>query len=295
VGIALLAGLAGICPDLARADGRLAVGLCVPEIPFTGALARHRAAKRVAQHLSRALRRPVEGLAYLNPEDLLRAVHAGTLQFAVVGALFAASVPDEQILAQGRVDSEAASVWSVLCRDRRDLRDLQSCKGKRLQIPKMGPETLKLVQEGILGGKLDVKKHFKVQWSPNLLSAEMAVVLGQADAVVAPLSAPGLVPLVRGYALPPPAFVLVNRQLPRKTVEVARGAILSLTAPIGSVGGWEPPDVAAYHKLTAFATKQGLKMSLVPVNDLPLDLGDLLQQDVLLPAMPELDEPLGVP
>lgn len=291
VGIVLL-GLAGIYPAPALADGRMAVGLCVPEIPFNGALARHRAAKRVAQHLSRSLRRPVEGLAYLNPKDMLRDIRGGTLQFAVVGALFAASVADDQLLAQGRMSDRAASVWSILCRDQRDL---ESCKGKRLQVPAMGPETLKFVQEGVLGGKLDVKKHFKVQWSPNLRSAEMAVALGQADAVVAPLSATELVPLIRGYALPPPAFILVDRQVPRETVEVARSALLSFGASIGPVSGWMPPDVAAYRKLAVFAAGQELRMYLAPVDDIPLDVNDLVQKEVLLPAMPEPDEPLGVP
>jgi hypothetical protein len=290
VATVLLVFLSGLQP--ARAQGRLGVGICVPEIPFNGALARHRAARRVAQHLARALRRPVEGLAYLHPKDMRRDIRAGVLHFAVVGAMFAATMPDDQILAQGRLANSAAGIWSVLCRSKRSLKD---CQGKRLQIADMGPETLKFVEDGVLGGKLKVQSHFKVQWSPNLLSAEMAVVLNQADAVIAPVSTAGLVPLVKGYAVPPPAFVLVNRQVPPEVVEKARNALLSFTATIGTLKGWDPPSPGAYRKLVAFAPQEELRMKLAPLQGTPLGIGDLIKGAVLQPDMPELDEPLEVP
>jgi hypothetical protein len=291
VGIVLLAALAGLWSGRASADRQLGVGLCVPEIPFASARARHRAAKRVAQHLSRSLRRPVEGFAYLKPEDLRRDVRAGRLHFAVVGALFAATVPDNQILAQGRLSKNTAGVWSILCRDQRTLQQL---RGKRLQIPRMGPGTLAFVQDGVAGGAVNVKGHFKVQWSPNLLSAQAAVRLGHADAVVAPLSTTGLVSVLQGYPLPPPAFVLVDRQVPTKTVELARGALQSLKVGVSAVQSWHKPEAGAYRKLAAFTGRQQLRMVLVPVVGTPLDVDDLLRREVLLPGMPALDEPFGV-
>jgi hypothetical protein len=291
-GIVLLVALAGLWPGRALADRHLGVGLCLPELPFSGALARHRAAKRVAQHLSRALRRPVEGFAYLRPQDLRREIRSGKLHFAVVGALFAASMPEDQILAQGRLAQSAAGVWSIFCRARRELKEL---KGKRLQIPRMGPETLSFVQDGVLGGKVDLRAHFRIQWSPDLLSAEKAVMLGHADAVLAPHSTGGLVPVVRGYALPPPAFVLVDRQVPAGTVERARKAILSCDhGEIGAMPAWQRPDAGAYRKLAPFTGRQDINMVLAPVNGLPLDVNDLVRDEVLLPAMPELVEPFGV-
>jgi hypothetical protein len=291
--IALLVGLvslAGLWPGRAHADRRLGVGLCVPEVPFSGAEARHRAATRVAQHLSRALHRPVEAFAYLESRDLRRDVRAGTLHFAVVGALFAATVPEDQILAQGRLAKVTDAVWSVLCRSRRELKQ---CKGMRLQVPRMGPGTLAFVQDGVLGGGVDVKAHFRVQWSPDLLSAQRAVLVNQADAVVAPVSAPGLVPIREGYRVPPPAFVLVDRQVPAETVASAKKAILSLEIQIGTVQAWREPEVATYRKLAAFSRQQ-LGMVMVPVVGIPLDVGDLVEKEVLLPKMPGLDETLGV-
>lgn len=291
IGIVLLAVVAGLWPHQAQAERRLGVGLCVPEIPFASARARHRAAKRVAQHLSRSLRRPVEGFAYLKPEDLRRDIRAGRLHFAVVGALFAATVPDNQILAQGRLTKGSAGVWSILCRDKRGLQQLM---GKRLQIPRMGPGMLTFVQDGVLGGAVNVKGHFKVQWSPSLLSAQTAVRLGQAEAVVAPTSTAGLVPAIEGYPLPPPAFVLVDRQVPTKTVEQARKALYSLKVGNATLQGWHKPEAGAYRKLAAFAGRQELRMVLIPVVGIPLDVGDLVKSEVLLPGMPALVEPFGV-
>ena len=291
VGVVLLACLAGLWPRGARADQQLGVGLCVPEIPFASARARHRAAKRVAQHLSRSLRRPVEGFAYLRPDDLRRDVRAGRLHFAVVGALFAATVPDNQILAQGQLSPSSASVWSILCRHRRTLQEL---RGKRLQIPRLGRGTLSFVQDGVLGGAVNVQDHFKVQWSPNLLSAETAVRLGQADAVIAPLSTAGLVAVLQGYPVPPPAFVLVDRQVPTELVNRAQKALYALKVGGSTIKAWQNPDAAAYRKLAAFAGRQKLRMVLVPVVGAPLEVDDLLKRDVLLPKMPALDEPFGV-
>lgn len=291
LGIVVLFALAGLWPARATASRRLTVGVCMPEVAFSGALERHDAAKRVAQHLARALRRPVDGLAYLNAQDLRRDIRTGTLDFAVVGPLFASTVPEEQILAQGRMSSGADGVWSILCRAKQELSTL---RGKRLQIPRLGPGTLKLLQDGVLGGKLDVKSGFRLQWSPDLLSAQLAVRLGQADAVLAPLSSPDLVPVLKGYPLPPPAFVLVNRQVPAATVEAAQKAILALHVGVSSIKGWGPPDVRSYRQLEAFAGRRELRMVLIPERGIPLDVHDLVRGEVLVPRMPELDEPLGI-
>jgi hypothetical protein len=291
IGIVLLASLAGLWSGRALADRRLGVGLCLPEMRFAGAQARHRAARRMARLLSRALRRPVEGFAYLKPEDLRRDIRAGALHFAVVGALFAATVPEDQILAQGRLETSGAGVWSILCRSKRELKEL---KGKRLQIPGMGSGTLAFIQDGVLGGKVDLRAYFRVQWAPDLLSAEKAVLLDHADAVVAPLTAPGLVPVVRGYFVPPPAFVLVDRQVPAEMVEKTRKALLASRVGIGAVRGWQRPEADAYRKLAPFSGRQDISMVLAPVTGLPLNVGDLVKDEVLRPAMPELDEPFEV-
>lgn len=285
-----LVSLVGLWPGRAHADRRLGVGLCVPEVPFSGAEARHRAATRVAQHLSRALHRPVEGFAYIDPRDLRRDIRAGTLHFAVVGALFAATVPEDQILAQGRLTKSTDGLWSVLCRSKRTLKEL---KGMRLQIPRMGPGTLAFVKDGVLGGEVDLKTHFRIQWSPDPLSAQRAVRVDQADAVVAHLSATGLVPVGEGYRVPPPAFVLVDRQVPAETVEGAKRAMLSFEVQLGTVQAWREPEAGAYRKLVPFSRQQ-LGMVMVPVTGVPLDVGGLVKEKVLLPAMPELDETFGV-
>jgi len=283
-----LAVCLGLWPVGARADRQLGVGVCLPEAPFADALERHRTAKQVAQHLSHVLRRPVNGAAYINPEDLRRDIRMGTLHFAVVGALFAATVPRDQILAQG--NTEEGDDWSILCRSRQELKDL---KGKRLQIPALGPATLSFVQNGVIGGRVDVKSHFKIQWSPDLLSAQLAVLLNQADAVVAPISGQILVPVLPGYAVPPPAFVLVDRQVPAEVVEEARRGFLSFRSKVGTVKGWVEPAPNTYRKLAAFTRKQELRMELLPEAGIPLDVHDLIRKKSLLPRMPAL-EPLDV-
>jgi tetratricopeptide (TPR) repeat protein len=270
----------------------LGVGLCAPELPFTGAVERHRLVKAVAQHLARGLGRPVEGLAYINPRDLRRDIRSGKLHFAIVGALFAATVPEDQILAQARLSSSEGAVWTVLAPT---LQDLKALKGKRLQIPSMGPSTLKFVQNGVLGGKLKVTKYFKVQWSPDLLSANQAVRLNRADAVVAPIFFKDLIPAAKGYEVPPPAFVVVDRQMPQEMVTKARAAVLSYGASIATVGSWYAANAGEYRELAVFAGRTEFRMVLIPGKKVVIKVGELLKQDVLLPRMPELNEPLWVP
>jgi len=152
---------------------------------------------------------------------------------------------------------------------------------------------LTLVREGILARQIDPRVYFKIQWSPDLRSAQEAVRLGQADAVVGPLSTSGLVPVLQGYPMPPPAFILVDRRVPATMVETAKKALMSLQSAMGPVQAWDAPDVTAYRKLAAFSKKE-VGMVLVPVTGMALDIGDLVKNEVLLPGMPELDETLGV-
>ena len=284
-------------PATTRASG-LGVGVCAPEVPFSGAVERHQLAKAVAQHLARGLGRPVEGFAYINPRDLRRDVRAGRLHFAIVGTLFAATVPGDQILAQARLSPRGGTSWSVLVPAGTSLAAL---KGSRLQVPRMGPGTLTFVQDGVLRGSVDVEAHFKVQGSPDLLSARMAVRLGRADAVVAPIAlgrrAAGdeLVPAVEGFRVPPPAFVVVDRRMTPQMVTMARQALLSYNASIANVRGWDVANAAMYREVANLAGRTEFKMVFAPAPRVPLMLNLWLRMDSFLPTMPALDEPLWVP
>jgi hypothetical protein len=171
---------------------------------------------------------------------------------------------------------------------------LPELKGKVLQIPNLGALAIGFVQNGLLGGEVDVNAYFKVTRSPDVLSAAAAVGLGRADLTVAPVRTRGLVPVVGGIHVPPPVFALLDRNLPAATVEKARSAMLSYGAVVANLQGWQRADERAYSAVAGASRKRVKRMALCGMETVHVELKSLFDLR-LKPEMPALEELFWLP
>ncbi len=290
--VLLVAGLTTLgFPTEAPAQGKLGVGLFAPEVDVSAAQ-RFSYAKALGQHLGAALGQRAPGRAYRSAGDLERDVRAGKIQFAVVGAVYLATKRGVTLLASARIRSKRDQVWSLLSRGKQQLKQL---KGKVLQIPSLGPLTPKFVENGILGGEIRPAKYFRVKRSPDLPSAIAALKLGKAAAVVAPVSTPGLQPVVTGLRIPPLAFVAFGKQ-PAARVKAVKAAILRYGASLGAIHGWKGGNEGEYRALAGASRLRQRSMYMAKIEAARMKMGDILAtRNLKQPGMPVLEEIFWVP
>jgi hypothetical protein len=167
---------------------------------------------------------------------------------------------------------------------------------KTLQLPNLGKIVYGLVQNSILGGNLDIKRHFKIVLSPSLTSAQEAVRLGKAEVVFAPLSSKGLLPLVsKTVFVPPPAFVALDKTLSKQIIEQATQVVFSWGELPGAIAGWTGGNAVRYLRLAASSTPRHVRMILVPIRQVWPRTSDLVNSDVVKYELPNLDELYQVP
>lgn len=275
----------------AAGPAKLGVAVFTPETPFAGPGERFSFAQGVAQHLTSALGQPVEAFAYKSAADLDRDIKARKVHFGVLGALYVAGRPATRILAAARLKSAEDATWSIMSRRKVGLSEL---KGKVIQIPNLGALAIGFVQNGLLGGEVDVNTYFQVTRSPDVLSAAAAVGLGKADLTVAPVKTRGLVPVVGGIHVPPPVFALLDRNLPAATVEKARSAMLSYGAVVANLQGWQRADERAYSAVAGASRKRVKRMALCGMETVHVELKSLFDLR-LKPEMPALEELFWLP
>jgi hypothetical protein len=275
-------------PALAQPKN-LVVGLYAPEIPFANPAQRYSMVRAMAQHLTSALGQPVTGKAYKAPGDLNADLRGKKVQFAVLGAIYAATAK-VRVVAQAQLKS--GTRWSIMAKSKVPI---SSLKGKVLQVPQMGPLTNRWVENGVLGSNVNFKNHFKAVFAPDVTSAISAVNFGRAAAVVAPVDTKGLVPLVGALALPAPAFAIVDTRLDRKLAAKATQAILSYGAAIATFQGWRAGGAGAYGAVAAAAQKKVHRMVLAAAARGTLKVEDLIQTKKLQPRLPRLEELFWVP
>jgi hypothetical protein len=268
---------------------KLGVGLYVPEIPFSNPAQRFSLVRGIAQHLSSALGVPVEGRAYKSAGDFERDLRSKKIQFAVVGAFYAAT---RRVQVVAKAQLKGGSTWSLMAKSKVPL---SSLKGKVLQVPSMGPITLKFVENGLLDGVVTLKDHFKVVRAPDVNSAIAAVRFGRAQAVVAPTDTPGLVPLVGGIRVPPPAFAIVDRKLDKQLAAKATRAILSYGAAIASFQGWRCAGAGIYGAISGAAAKKVKRMVLSAARVVRLRTRDIIEVKQLQSELPRLEGLFWVP
>jgi len=276
--------MALLTPSESTGEKKLGVGLFAPEIPFSGPAERYRLVQGIAQHLSNGLGVPFEGRAYKTAHDFARDVQRGTIHFAVLGGLYVATDRQSRILAIGQLARN--DPWTIMAGK---LKTIEELKGKVLQIPGLGPITVRFVENGLLAGSVDVKKTFLIKMAPDLRSAQTAVRLGRADAALAPVSSPGLTKVVDGLRIPPPAFVGLDKQLPQATVDKVTRLMLSYGVAIAGIQGWKRGDRVPYHRLVALSAKKTYRMMLAPVGIVHLEDQQLINIKALRPSLPTLE------
>lgn len=278
--------LVGLCSVVEAQPKKLGVGLFVPEIPFSNPAQRYSLVRGLAQHLSSQLGIPVEGRAYKSAGDFERDVRGKKIQFAVIGAFYMAT-KRARVLATAQV--KRGRVWSIMAKTKK----LADLKGKVLQLPSMGPITVKFVENGLLDSSVAVKKHFKIGRSPDLNSAIQAVKFGRAQAVLAPVDTPGLVKVVGGLAVPAPAFAVVGKGLPKDLVAKTARAVMSYGASVATLQGWRGPS--GYGAIAAAARKKVKRMVLAGFRVVRLQNKDLIEIKKLRSELPRLEDLYWVP
>jgi hypothetical protein len=286
IGLALLF-LASVSPAPAWGQPKegYGVGYFVPEAaddPFR----RFELAQGLAKKLSEKLGVPVEGMAFKTDADLRKQLAAKRIQFAVLGGFALASRRYGKPLTYATLRSEPK--WTLMTKGRTDINAL---RGKALQFPGLGGLAHGIVEHGLLGGNIDLKQHFKIVESPDLASAITAVKLGQAGVVFAPADTKGLQPLVdQSLPSPAPAFVLLDADLAKEKVALAKEAALAFKptgAAITGFGGANPIDPGRFAGL---ARKRTLRMRMVAVPHERFKVVDLMPSRPPKYELHELDD-----
>jgi ABC-type amino acid transport substrate-binding protein len=267
---------------------KLGVGLYAPELLFANPGERHGLVLRLAQHLESALGVKVQGRAYKASADLERDARTKRIQFAVLGAVYLAS-RRAPVVARAK---NAPATWSILTRKKTTLAEL---KGKVLQIPRLGPLTARFVENGLLGGNLVLKTHFKVAQTPDLYSSISSVKLGRADAVFAPVATQGLVATIPGVPVAPPGFAILDRKLDPEIRAKATQALLQFGAAIGGIHGWRPSGSKPYAAIAGASQKRVNNMILSAVKVERLRDEELINLSLLHPALPEMEDLFWIP
>lgn len=280
-------------PAAGSAQTRLGVGYYAPEVslyPYQ----QFGFVQGLARHLSQALGLKVTGYAYKKGSDLRQDHKNKKIQFAVLGGFYLAARPQGRILATSKLAKKLSARWSLMGRRQASLASL---RGKVLQVPRLGKMVFGLVENGLLGGNLAIRKHFKVAPSPGLISAQEAARLGKAHAVFAPVTSKGLVPLISSsLSVPPPAFVLLDPAMPAQQVKKVTRAVLSHKDRSGVTLGWHSASPLIYKRFAARARKRPIRMMMAPsrISSRP-KTSELVNSDAVKLKPPPLDELFKVP
>jgi hypothetical protein len=165
---------------IAAADG-LRVGMFAPSTPFDGTGARLEFATKLAKHIGGE---DAVGRVYGKASDFSSALKKGDIDVAVVDATYlAASGGSYAVLAVAVRGGDTKTTWDLVARGTVD--SVLALKGKALIVPSIGGREAAFVGEALLGGELPAD-FWKVDSSPDVLSALAALGIGKADAAVVP-------------------------------------------------------------------------------------------------------------
>ncbi len=277
----------------ARAQQSYGVGFFVPELPIDP-YQRFNYVQGLAKQLSTKLGAPVQGFAYKSEGDLRRDQKLKKIQFAVLGGFFLAAQRPGKVLSHASLSGRQQASWTLMCKVKTEVTAL---KGKVLQLPGLGALVYGLVQHGLLGGNVEVRRHFKVVESPDLASAVEAVRLGQAQVVFAPTSSAGLRPLLANtLQVPSPALVALDPELADDKLAAVTEAAIAYKAVAGPLVGWGGKTAVDFPRFAALARRRVLRMEMVPLPLERLRPSDLVAgASPLKYELPELDDVFVVP
>jgi hypothetical protein len=283
----VLAMMVGMAARTASAEP-VTVGVYVPSMPFEGTAARLELANKLAAHLAGA---DGVGRVYGKASDFAAALAKGDIQLAVADASFlAASGAAHVDLAVAVRDGDSAVAWQLVARA--PIASVLDLRGKTVVAPVASPNDF--VANAMLGGELPVG-FFKVEASPDVVSAIAAVDLGKADAAVVP----GGVALPAGVArlatLPSVSWpvLIAARGAPADVVARARERATSFPGS-GAIAGFRTGGADDYLAL-ARRLRRALRRAPMLLPDLRITVGDLLLGRTFTIATPPLASYLSSP
>jgi hypothetical protein len=265
--VMMLCGLAA-----AASAEPLRVGVYAPATPFEGTAARLDFANKLAKHIGGA---DAVGRVYGKASDFSSALRKGDIDLAVVDTTYlAASGGTYAVLAVAVRGGDTRVTWDLVARGTID--SVLELKGKTVLSPVVGGRETAFVNEALLGGELP-PDFFKVESSPDVLSAIAALGIGKADAAVVPsgLSLPsGTNRVVTLPAISWPVLIAS----PRASADTqALAAERSLTfGGAGAISGFRSGSADAYKTLARRFGRPVRRGPMVMPN-LRITVGELIE------------------
>lgn len=250
----------------------LRVGLYAPATPFEGTAARLDFVTRLARHLGGA---DAVGRVYGKAGDFASALRKGDIDLAVVDTTYlAAAGGSYAVLAVSVRGGDTRATWDLVARGTVD--SVLALKGKTVITPAVGGREAAFVGEALLGGELPAD-FFKVEASPDVLSAIAALGIGKADAAVVPSGLALPSGTNRVVSLPAISWPVLIAS-PKATAEIqAVAAERSLTFPgAGPISGFRSGSPDAYRALARRFGRPQRRGPMVTPN-LRIAVGELIE------------------
>ena len=263
------------------------VGVYVPSMPFEGTAARLELASKLATHLAGS---DGVGRVYGKAGDFAAALAKGEIQLAVVDASFlAASGVAHSDLAVAVRDGDSSVPWQLVARA--PVASVLDLRGKTVVAPVASPADF--VGNAMLGGELPAG-FFKVEASPDVVSAVAAVELGKVDGAVVPAGVSLPAGVTRVAALPPVSWpvLIAARGAPADVVARARERAVSFPGS-GAIAGFRTTGTDGYVAL-ARRLRRPVRRAPMLLPDLRITVGELLAGRTFTIARPPLTAYLGI-
>lgn len=265
-----------------RAQAQVAVGVFAPSTPFDGTAARLDFANKLAAHLGGS---GAVGRVYGKASDLSAALAKGEIQLAVVDAEFLATTSaGHTALAVAVRDGSTEAAWQLVARSAATILEL---RGKTVLAPVTDGRHAAFVDNALLGGEL-AAGFWKVEASPDALSAVAAVGLGKADAAVVPVGValPGGVTRVATLPAVSWPVLIAAKDAPAAVVAAARDRAGSFGGS-GAISGFRVGGLDGYRALGR-RMKRVVRQAPMLVPNLRLAVGELLEGRAFSVTRPSL-------
>ena len=250
----------------------LRVGVFAPATPFEGTGARLDFATKLAKHLGGP---DAVGRVYGKASDFASALRKGDIDLAVADTTYlAATGGSYAVLAVAVRGGDTRIGWDLVARGTVD--SVLALKGKVVLSPPVGGRETAFVSEALLGGELPAD-FFKVEASPDVLSAIAALGIGKADAAVVPsgLSLPAGTNRVVSLPVISWPVLIASPKASASIQELAAERALTFTGS-GAISGFRSGSSDAYKTLARrFGRPQRRGPMVVP--NLRIAVGELIE------------------
>jgi hypothetical protein len=200
----------------------LVVGVYAPMVFFPNSSARNQYAANVAQTLEAATGLPMRGRGFA------KGFSRDGVDFAIIGATQQARA-GYPALAQATWKGKPKRAMVLAVGGRVSANNIGALKGAKLARPPV-PQAEALVVNFLLQKQVDAGYFGKAGRPADAQGAVSLVRLGRADATFTFAgSGGGLRQVFTSRPMPLPVFVQVNRDLPKKTIDTVRSAIVSVS------------------------------------------------------------------